>query len=684
VSDLTGDVETEVNIETKGHLETSGSTYARPSDGEVERTVEEMTEHEIYSFGKDLVVAAETRSRSTFETSAEASRQDSMHRKLGDVENAIPNSTGLTPEGGTSPQVEAAMNIGAQAESQSENGESEAANNATESSRTAQQEKEEDEQQVAIETVSGPAFQPADEHEVRRADRSEEPTNTILTARITEVTPVTDAAGTSESRSSKEMDSATVGTFEAPDWTPRQFRPVARVPTKAASPATRGAPRGRAASNNRSLPIDLRLRFEKAGFCKVSLMPRRGPGMPDAISVSGSGMPPDLNALQDDWYQDVFLADCGRMLREGIEWSGANADERHLRWSLSGREIFVLAHHDSLSGFVNRPRLVLGDDQIVLCTVELLPEVLNMVALTGSPLPFLLDADSGIPAGWIALRGVVPRVPIASSTEVSIFDTLRPLADLEIRLVGGIRIERQTWLHGFPPSICIMGDAAQIGSVFIDDCQADGSPDGGYVTPGWDSIGDHRVWCATESKTYHIRAGVEDWEGWDAYVLSLGENGRSSGSVSAICGAFVRPPRSARSDSRAFIVPASNPILLGANPGEIVVCYLRADVHLKQCIGFPWFDPVWAVPADPPHCDRASARILFLGATTPSAYRVGRTDKTASPRRIRLTDSGVRSWCSTVQTAGKKRLSIEPNDPPLVDLWTTYKRRAKALWRTRR
>jgi hypothetical protein len=434
------------------------------------------------------------------------------------------------------------------------------------------------------------------------------------------------------------------------------------------------------------MPIEVRLVFEKAGFCRVSLLPRRAPGLPVELAMTGSGDPPELLALQDEWYQDVVLPNLGRLLREGIEWAGSLPEGRQIRSSLSGRELYVLARHSELNGFVSAPRLILGEEHVVLCVAERLSEVRAATALTGSPEPALLNSDSGVPAGWTGLRGVVPRTPIAPSPAADILDALRPLADVEIALEGGIRIERQTWLSGFPPTVRLRGDTSAIGAVTIDAREATLSPDGGYVVPGWDSPGEHFVWCTSDSRTYGIRSGAEAWESWDAYTWSLGELGAGGAqSRPAICGVLVHPPRVARSDGRAIVVRASNPVLIGAAPGEIEICTPRSDVRTGLCIGFPWFAPIWAIPADALRCDKRTARVLLIGSPQPVAQGEQQPNTRPAERRSRFhrgRGRGVHAWCAAILMAGRKGLQTEPSRAEITDLWKTYKRCAKALWRS--
>lgn len=469
--------------------------------------------------------------------------------------------------------------------------------------------------------------------------------------------------------------SATVD-IPAPDLrAPRQYRPLARVPAAprdAPGVSTEREPRERA------MPIEVRLVFEKAGFCRVSLLPRRAEGMPTELVMTGSGDPPELLALQDEWYQDVVLPNLGQLLREGIEWAGSLPELRRVRASLSGREIYVLARHNEIAGFVSAPRLVLGEEHVVLSVTERLAEVRAAIALTGSTDPVLLSADSGIPPGWAGLRGIVPRNPIAPSPTGEILDALRPLGDVEIALVGGVRIDRQTWLTGFPPSVRLRGDTSTRGAVTIDGHEATVTSEGDYTAPGWDSPGDHSIWCTSDSRTYSIRRGAEEWQAWDAYTWSLGElAAEATRSRPGICGVLVRPPKAGRSDGRAIVVPASNPVLIGAAPGEIEICAPRSDMRAELRVGFPWFEPIWAIPADALRCDKRNARVLLIGS--PQSVEEGKQQPNSRPTRRR--NRGAHAWCEAILTAGRKGLQTEPSRAEIADLWRAYKRSAKTLRR---
>ena len=464
---------------------------------------------------------------------------------------------------------------------------------------------------------------------------------------------------------------------------PRQFLPVPRVAPVEVQRST-SQPDGSHTARDRAAPIEVRLMFEKGGFCRVSLLPRRAEGMPTELAVSGSGDPPELIALQDEWYQDVVLQNLGALLREGVEWAGLLPDGHRVRSSLSGRELYVLARHTELNGFVTVPRLTLGEEHVALCIEERLTDVLAAIAMTGSPEPTLFDSDRGIPIGWVGLRGIVPHLPRAALPSSDILNALRPLADVKIALDGGIRIDRQTWLMGFPPIIRLRGDTSTIGVVTIDGREATLSADGEYDVPGSGALGHHLVWCTSSSRTYDIRSGAEDWEPWNAYVWSLGDADVSGvESRPAICGAIVRPPRGARAGGRAIVVPASNPVLIGASPGDIDTCRPRKDLRAGLCVGFPCFEPIWAIPLNAFKCDKRNARVLLIGDPWPVAPGVERPTTGLDTRHSRLRDwtCGIHKWCEAILSAGRKGLQPEPAGSEIVDLWKMYKRSAKSLQR---
>lgn len=444
---------------------------------------------------------------------------------------------------------------------------------------------------------------------------------------------------------------------------PPQYRPLSGAPPPSLQfPTREGATEPvTTRARDRALDIEVRVLFEHGGFCTITLLPKRTPALGEELLVSSSSGPLELTALQDEWYQDVRPDELGRLLRDGTEWSSGGGGPR---WVLSGREIYVLCPHNDLNGFVSTPRLILGEQHLVLCAVERLQDVLRAIEITGSPPPAVLDAANGMPPGWLGLRGIVPREPVAPSERQDILNALRPLVGVEIVLEGGIRLERLTWLSGYPPRIRVRGDVGAIGDIVIDGHRTAPIADGGYAIPGWDLPGQHQVWCASASRSYSIREGAEDWDAWDAYTWSMGEfSAGGERSRAAICGVLVRPPNVAPTEHCTVLVPVSNPVLLGAVPGQIQACEVRSDLRAETCTGFPWFDPVWALPADALRCDKRTARTLLIGDARPVGppHRLRRRDGAlAQPQHAgREQAKLIKAWCCAILSAGRKGLQTE-------------------------
>jgi len=340
----------------------------------------------------------------------------------------------------------------------------------------------------------------------------------------------------------------------------------------------------------------------------------------------------------------------------------------------------VLAPHPDLSGFVSTTRLVIGDEHVVLCTAERLPQVLEAIAEAGSRVPAVLDSGKGVPAGWVALRGVIPQTPVPANDEGDILDVLRPLAEVQIALEGGIRLARQAWLAGYPPHIRLRGDIQSAGAVRIDGVEASAGALGSLSVPGWDQLGQHIVSCASASRSYAIQEGAEEWQGWDAYRWSMGDFETDTiASRRAICGAAVRPPPAAGPARLPLVIPVTNMVLIGPTPGDIETCSARVDLPSAVSLAFPSFRPVWAIPADPLHCDKRVARVELIG--TPHLpdedESEGRGSASRSSDRENQRRKGV--WRDLILDAGRKGLLTEPRRSDITELWRAYRQRARKL-----
>ncbi|RMD65806.1 hypothetical protein D6833_02375, partial [Candidatus Parcubacteria bacterium] len=459
---------------------------------------------------------------------------------------------------------------------------------------------------------------------------------------------------------------------------PRKYRGLSREAPEQPEPAARKEPPdqpGESAKQRRSLPIEVRIRFERGGFCAVSLLAKRTSSSPeDLTAVTSSGQEVDLRAMQDEWYQDIVPDDLSGVLRNGMVLTGESANGQY-SWSLSGREIYVLAARPDISGYVSQPCLELGRDHIVLCTKEVRDRVEKAIQATGAQPSAVLSESSGAPRGWLIFRGLVPASPVAAEGGPDIFNALRPLPDIKISLEGGIRLERGKWLEGHPPSIRVYGSAGTP-EVRIDGRLAKRTGDGAYYSDGWDSVGNHSVWCGGKSCSYSIVPFEASWELFEAYMFPIAPGAQQRFSV---CGPVVRVGGVAPSRSHTICVPETNPVVLGPEPSQIGTAFKASGVGGVPCLATTDFLPVWALPLDPLHCDKQSASILFVAGTT-SLQQI--LKPAGDPPRRK--DAEIERWYRSVLDASRKGLALHPDTALVRDLWQEYKKLARRIWKARK
>jgi len=189
-------------------------------------------------------------------------------------------------------------------------------------------------------------------------------------------------------------------------------------------------------------------------------------------------------------------------------------------------------------------RLLIGAQHVVLATTGQRTAVLAALEEAGCAQPMIMDeAVEGMPAGWLLFRGVEPTRSVQGSDEADILNALRPLADIEPRFAGGIRLEGRTWLLGHPPSIRFTGDITGDFKVKIDRESATVSLKGGYAAPGWDTEGRHSLWFAGRLRKYRLMRGTEQWRAWSAHDFGTG---------AAICGARTTCASMSTASSKAM------------------------------------------------------------------------------------------------------------------------------------
>lgn len=440
--------------------------------------------------------------------------------------------------------------------------------------------------------------------------------------------------------------------------------PPASKPKPSGSQERTGRKSGAEPSND--LRLRVQLVFGRDGAVKMlALVPDKREGMPRDVEVTGTQNELHLTELREDCYEPLPLADASNALRQGVEWRG-RGDARRWRWVLGGRELYVLAPGDEfgLHGFVSTSRLWLNARHAILATSSLRDRVLAALTNAGC-VPAEIN-DESVPSGWILLRDVTPTRAGPMRDDGDILNVLCPAHEIEPHFVGGIRLERNIWLAGFPPRIRFTGEFGNGFRVLIDGQPAQPATDGAFEAPGWDVEGEHRLWFGDRAETYSLRTMEERWDCWHAHDFGTG---------AAICGAGTH-----RTDGAHLYqvrIPAANPLLLGAQPGEIFYCQAGHDVHFEIILAMVPFAPIWALPIDPIHADKRSARLVLLNSMEPVLH-----GDRANPNKSR--DQELRRWIAVINDAGRKRLALATESDDAQNLWRRYCALAKQLWRRMR
>ena len=160
-----------------------------------------------------------------------------------------------------------------------------------------------------------------------------------------------------------------------PPRRPPVYRPPAgglQAPMKTSPPRTVSQYGDEALDRSQAARVSVRALFQYGGYCTVSLLASRSNRLPEDLRVSSEAGELELVAVQEEWYEMDNLDSLAGFLRTGIVFVNQEAGQE---WTLSGRDIYVLASGTEHRGFVSCSGLTLGREHFVLCTAELVPAV---------------------------------------------------------------------------------------------------------------------------------------------------------------------------------------------------------------------------------------------------------------------------------------------------------------------
>lgn len=452
-------------------------------------------------------------------------------------------------------------------------------------------------------------------------------------------------------------------------WRTASCRPPKHKPPVRTPETTRRTKKERTtddAKGSRARPLSMsgHVVFGRRNRCRVSLLPARTGELAEQVEVNGPNGQETWNAYQDEWYCDVSPPNIGTLLEQGGRW----IDSGGLQWVLSSRDIYVLAQCSAgtTNGYVSVPRLILQEEHVVLCTQRRESAVREALHEAGCADPVPITGN-GVPSGWVLFHGVQPTAAIDHEESAGIFNVLRPISDVEIVFRGGIRLSHAIWLNGHPPQIRVRGASGEV-QVMIDEQAASVVGTGNCTVPGWDTPGLHTVFCGGVAESYELVDGLQQWDEFGAFKYRAGWSQTGDRSI-AICGPIVT---AGDEGEVAALTPATNTCLLGAIPGQLVLCPQPYDVRIPEFVGVADFRVVWTLPANPLRSHKSTTCVCLLSSRSVDATH---GEPPSADRQAIL------RWCQTILNASRKGLRIDPRTAEANRLWAEYKRAARRLWK---
>jgi hypothetical protein len=427
------------------------------------------------------------------------------------------------------------------------------------------------------------------------------------------------------------------------------------------------------AGQQRYLRILVHLGIVRQDMCRISLLPERQSDMPECMDIIGTGKPPPLRKLQDDFYEGVILPDMDDALANGVLWEPRDDSCHNVSWSLSGRQVHVLELSTDVGWYVSTPRLIVNEKHAVICTKAILDQVKSVLAQAGADNYQLFDSESGTPENWVALVGVCPASGIQLTVQSDILNALRPDADATVLLRGGIRLGRSSWLIGSPPRIVLGGLSSA--NVFIDGKAAIKRMDGSYGTQSYADEGLHIVTLDPSNKTVSYEIVNPDHR-WELFASPSANEEYDADNITgqsvSSCGPTVVSGRQGGNLYKTQFVPVPGDYLaLGLKAGQVATTVSNMEGHMPCSLCPSVFRPVWVLPANPYKKDRATTFVTLVGDISSKPYLNLRAAPNMHER------AQISKWANAILDCSRKRLPVHPDNPEVAALWDAYRNTAR-------
>jgi hypothetical protein len=122
----------------------------------------------------------------------------------------------------------------------------------------------------------------------------------------------------------------------------------------------------------------------------------------------------------------------------------------------NGQPICVMVYRLEIGAYQEVSRVVIGTPSIILVHQSILGKVSDVLNLIARPGYTALDSTQikGLPERW----ALILNVQILKSIEIEGLESLSPLIDGSVSLVGGLYLGNETWLKSLPPEIVVSLD----------------------------------------------------------------------------------------------------------------------------------------------------------------------------------------------------------------------------------
>lgn len=210
--------------------------------------------------------------------------------------------------------------------------------------------------------------------------------------------------------------------------------------------------------------IEVRVEARRGGrHFQYELYPRAPAGFPDGTYRNGVAQA-DLERVPGTaWFSPLPAS-----LAASAPGSGLSLCNGRHALHLSGSRVLVLEENDEISGWVSCPRIVSGQQTMVLCHSALAGPVEERLRLAAQPGWSLAPGTSGLPASWVCFRGVRMESYTPPVGEDAELDCLIPRWRAGTSFSGGLKVSGDTWLLGGEPVVTVTASEDRQDHVLLD------------------------------------------------------------------------------------------------------------------------------------------------------------------------------------------------------------------------